>query len=67
MKAHSNKMKQCRSTCCWGGKKEREGILKEKEEKRVKKPEKGLRPYGKRTARETIENVHNVYIFSGRI
>ena len=41
--------------------------MKEKEEKRVKKLEKGLRPYGKRTAREIIENVHNVYIFSGRI
>ena len=67
MKAHSNKMKQCRSTCYWGGKKEHEGIMKEKEEKRVKKPEKGLKPYGKRTAREIIGNVHNVYVFSGRI
>jgi len=41
--------------------------MKEKEEEKVKKPGKGLRPYGKRTAREIIENVYNVYIFSGRI
>jgi len=34
-------MKQCRSTCYWGGKKEHEGIMKEKEEEKVKKPEKG--------------------------
>ena len=43
------------------------GIMKENEGKRVKKPGKGLRPYDKRPARESRENVHNVSIFLGRV
>jgi hypothetical protein len=41
--------------------------MKEKEGERVKKPGKGLRPYDKRPARESRENVHNVFIFLGQV